>query len=272
VIAKHIDIRAEIARVQSELVCFRERVLPAFFGTPLDAVFEAEYADWVRVKSKGRLSVWQEATCRLADLLPLGPLACSKISRGDFRDFLFQEATPSYCVWAGRIVWDSRLFVDPSLCSLYCPTLPESSLNNPDRFPEVRGWLMNLPVDSLELANGLCMALPLIADADPAFAKMALDPKEWRGIVLADRDITEEQRTQRLKMIDGLWFGHILNNALLHTLGSLANNNFMMIEDFLDHQYLCGGYTHLMSPYIFAVLFEKVAILWQLSQERPELW
>ena len=70
-------------------------------------------------------------------------------------------------------------------------------------------------------------------------------------------------------MVDGLWFGHILNNALLHVLGAIANNHFMVIEDFLDHPFLVGGYSHLMPSYVFAVLFEKVAILRQLSEQRP---
>ena len=59
VIAEQIDIRAEVAKVQGELLFFRERVLPALFETPLDAVFGEDYADWVREKSNGRLSEWQ---------------------------------------------------------------------------------------------------------------------------------------------------------------------------------------------------------------------
>jgi hypothetical protein len=45
-----------------------------------------------------------------------------------------------------------------------------------------------------------------------------------------------------------------------------------MIEDFLEHPFLIGGYSHLMPSYLLAVLLEKVAILRQLSEERPELW
>ncbi len=111
-IAEQIDIRAEIARVQGELVVFRQRVLPALFETPLDAVFECEYADWVNEKSNGRLSEWQEATRRVAELLPLGPLTSSKICRDDFKEFLLRGATPSFCVEDGRIVWKIGLFVD----------------------------------------------------------------------------------------------------------------------------------------------------------------
>ena len=131
---------------------------------------------------------------------------------------------------------------------------------------------MSLPVDSPELANALCMVLPLISDADPAFAKLALDPETWRNLVLADRDITEGEREKLLQMVNSQWFAHTLNNALLHVLGTLTNNHFTMIEDYLDHRCLRGGYTHLMPHYLFAVLFEKVVILRRLSEERPELW
>ena len=228
-IAEKIDIRAEIARVQGELLFFREGCLPAFFDTLSHEVFEAQYAEWVQEKiatRAGSLSNWQRATCRLAELLPLGPLApnSSKSSREDFKEFLFHEATPSFCVEDGRINWKIGLFVDRSLCSAYCPTFPSSALVDPARLAELRQWSTSLPVDSSELANALCMALPFIADADPAFAKLALDPKTWRNVVLGDRDISEEQRTKRLKMVDGLWFGHILNNALLHVLEDLQCN------------------------------------------------
>lgn len=265
-ITTQIEIKAEVANVQAELLSFQERVLPALFETPIDVAFDGDYADWVHEKRNGRLSEWQEATRRLADLLPLGPLACSKIDRERFRDLLVQGATPSFSVREGQIVWNIGLFVDRSLCSAYFPSLDLSNVS------EVQRWLMNLPVDSCELANGLCMVLPQIADADPAFAKLALDLETWRSLVLADQDISEEQRTKRLKMVDGLWFGHILNNALLHTLGALANNNFMVIDDFLDHPFLVGGYSHLTPSYLLAVLLEKVVILRQLSEERPDLW
>jgi hypothetical protein len=277
VIAEQIDIRAEVGTVQRELLFFRDRCLPALFETPLDAVFECEYADWVHEKGNGRLSEWQEATRRLADLLPLGPLApnAPTLSREAFKEFLRQEATPAFCFREERIVSQIRLFVDPSFCAPYCPTFTDlaSVLENlPARLADVRQWLMSLPADSIELSNALCMALPFVADADPGFAKLALDTETWRGVVLNDREISEEQRAKRLKCVDGPWFAHTLNNALLHTFGSLASNHFLMIEDFLDHPYLIGGYTHLMSHYIFAVVFEKVVILRQLAQERHDLW
>lgn len=115
-IAEQTDIRAEIAKVQSELRLFRERCLPAFFGTPIDPVFQTQYGEWVAEKF-GRnppLSNWQEATCRLAELLPLGPLPedSSKINRDDFKEFLFQSAKPSFSVRERRIVWQITLYMD----------------------------------------------------------------------------------------------------------------------------------------------------------------
>src|ERR1700733_11639341 len=128
-IATPLDIRTEIATVQTELVLFRERVLPAFFGTPIHEVFQEEYAEWVHEKivtRAGAVSNWQRATSHLAELLPLGPLPpnSSKMSREDFKEFLFQEATPSFCVRGGRIVWQIGLFVDRTFCSFYCSTFP----------------------------------------------------------------------------------------------------------------------------------------------------
>jgi hypothetical protein len=274
---KEIDIRAEVARVQAELVSFREKVLPALFQTPLDAVFGEDYADWVRGKRNGPLSEWQKATSRLAELLPLGPLPANspKICRDDFKEFLFQSATPSFCLRDGRIVWKISLFVDPSFCGPYCgtfPDLPTALENLPARLPEVRQWFMSLPADSIELANMLCMALPFIADADPAFAKLALAPETWHQLVVNDRGITEAERAKRLKCVESQWFGHVLNNALLHVLGALANNHVMLIEDFLDHPFLIGGYSHLTPSYLLAVLLEKVVIVRQLCEERPESW
>jgi hypothetical protein len=269
---------AEIARVQSELVFVREKCLPAFLGTPIHEVFGEDYAEVVaeRRMATGSLSNWQRAVRRLAELLPLGPLPNDswEISRADFRAFLVQEPTPAFYIQGARIVWEIGLFVDSTLCSNFCPTFSDlpAAVTNPVRLPEIRRWLMGLPVDSTELSNALCLVLPLVADADPGFAKLALDPKMWHSVILADRDITEQQRTERLKIVEGPWFAHILNNSLLHVLGSIANNHVRAIEDFFDHPNLVGGYTHLMPHYVFAVLFQKVETLRQMSRKGHDIW
>jgi hypothetical protein len=127
---------------------------------------------------------------------------------------------------------------------------------------------MSLPTHSTELFNALCIVLPFIADADPDFARMALTPETWHNLVLANRDLTEAARARQLEWANGPWFAGVLNNALLHVFGALANNHFLLIEDYLDHPHLDGRYTHLMPHYLFAVLFEKVAILRELAQNR----
>jgi hypothetical protein len=62
-----------------------------------------------------------------------------------------------------------------------------------------------------------------------------------------------------LGVVDG-YLRHVLNSALLHILGAVANNHFEVIADLLDHPNLVGGYTPLMPHYLFAVLFEKVEV------------
>jgi len=53
---------------------------------------------------------------------------------------------------------------------------------------------MSQPPDGSALWHLLCVGLVPIADMDPAFARLALDPETWRAIVLGDREIDEETR------------------------------------------------------------------------------
>jgi len=272
VIESEYDFSADIAKVQVELIFFRDQCLPAFLDGDVDESQGEAHAQWVQKKIHnvaGQLSDWLTATNRLSDFLPLGPLTADspKLSRNDFTDFLFQEASPHMSVQDGKINWQIRLFMSPEISTLYCTSCPESPMN-PEKFqarlPQVQSWLLSLPVDSLELCNALCYILPFVADADPAFAKLTLDPDTWRTLTLNNPDITEDERKTRLQMIEG-YFAHVLNNALLHVFGSLANNHFLLIADYLDHPRLRGGYCHLKPHYLFAVLFEKVAILRALA-------
>jgi hypothetical protein len=126
---------------------------------------------------------------------------------------------------------------------------------------------MTLPANECVLSNNLCFVLPPLADVDPPFAALALDPDTWRSIVLANCNISPEERRRWLNAIEHGYLRHGINNALLHVLGSLANNHFMAIRTYLTHPCVYGGYTHLMPHYIFAVLFAKVSILRQLATE-----
>ncbi len=127
---------------------------------------------------------------------------------------------------------------------------------------------MTLPPDEPELWNAVCWLLPFVGDAAPDFARLALDAETWRILTRSAPDLPEGLRRQRLEAIDGYLFRHVLNNALLHVRGALANNRFGRIPDFLDHPNLRGGYTYLMPHYLFAVLFEKVRTLRRLASGR----
>ena len=276
-----LDLRAEIARAQAELIVFRKECLPAFLGGPVQDFLADGMSEWLQrhiVAVAGRLSEWRDAALRLAEHLPLGPLPSDAptLDRKDFDRFLFQGASPAFVIRSGRIAWRIELFVPLDL-ALRCPVFAgdaDAAQNGWERFlgrvEDVKRWLMALPPDC-QLANSLCELLPFVADADPAFVKLALDVDTWRGVVLADRCITEAERAERLDLVDSRLFAHVLNNALLHALGGLANNHFLHVRDFLGHALLRGGYTHLMPHYLFAVLFEKVLALRRLSQGRPGL-
>ena len=266
-----LDFRADIAKVQAELIFFRDQCLPAFLNGDSYEFRGDSHAQWVHQKIHkvaGRLSDWQTATNRLSDFLPLGPTTADspKLSRNDFTDFLIKDASPRMSLQDGKINWQIRLLMSPEISTLFCKSCPESPVV-PERFqtrlPEVQSWLMSLPLDSPELCNALCYILPFIADVDPRFAKLALDADTWRTLTLNDPNTTANERETRLRMIDGC-FAHILNNALLHVLGALANNHFPLIADYLNHPRLRGGYCHLKPRYLFTVLFEKIAMLREL--------
>jgi hypothetical protein len=87
----------------------------------------------------------------------------------------------------------------------------------------------------------------------------------WQQALVRGKAAVSEE--QRRKWLESGIFRHIINNALLHLFGALANNHFMLIRDYLDHPCLYGGYTGLMPHYLFAVLFQKVCVLCQLATE-----
>jgi hypothetical protein len=274
-----IDLKVEIARVQEELLFFRRDCLPAFLDGPVQDFLSDGMSDELQshiVTLAGRLSDWRDATTRLAEFLPLGPLAedAPVLCREEFGQFMFQEARTSFTCRGGRIVWRVELFATLDMALLYYHRslgIPdETPVSFEESLPEVKRRLMGLEVDC-PLFNCLCAVLPVLVDTDPAFVRLALDLETRRILVLADRTIEEERRAERLWLIDG-YFGHVLNNALLHVLGALASNDFPLIGAYFDHPNLRGGYTHLMPHYLFAVLFKKVAVLRRLSQDHPWLW
>jgi hypothetical protein len=278
-----IDLKAEVARVQQEMAFFRRECLPVFLGGPVQDFLSDGMSEHLKghiVAVAGRLSEWRDAAMRLAEYLPLGPLPAEALSLNhqDFSRFRFQPATPAFAVRGGRIVWRIELFM-PVEAALDCPIFAGQADDGSDpwdrfrrRAEAVKKWLLGLPMDQGGHLDALCVIPPFLADIDPSFVRLAMDRDTWLAIARSAPGLSEEQREKRLDFLGGNWFAHVLNNALLHVLGGLANNHFLAIRDYLDHPQLRGSYTHLMPHYLFAVLFEKVGALRRLSQERPGLW
>ncbi len=245
----------EIAKVQAEIIAFRNEYLPVFLEvlrTPeliLPIVFERQQNTF------HLLSSWRDAITKVGDALPL-PGDTTMLAPAKFKDFMFCEGTPGYSLSNNNIRWKIGMYCDIRIAILSGyrpPELGDNETFTVDDFwaaiPEIETWLLSLDTMDGRLWNPLCMTLPFIADVDPAFAKKALDLNTWGKI--------------------HPWFEHVVNNALLHVLASLANNHFMLILEYMDHPCILGRYTRLMPHYLFAVLFQKVSILRQLATEQP---
>ena len=87
-----LDLRAEIARVQAELIVFRKECLPAFLGGPVQDFLADGMSERLQrhiVAVAGRPSEWQDAALRLAEYLLLEPLPSDAptLDRKDFDPF-----------------------------------------------------------------------------------------------------------------------------------------------------------------------------------------
>jgi hypothetical protein len=283
-----INLTDEVARVHRELTAFRDQLLTALIG-PCEAYLEDRAQDpsrWPYLaqieKSVRTLRHWEWAVSRLLDALSLARLGAAdpEPDWSEYEEFLWQSVSASsHLVREGRIVWRIELFIGwdfgleymlarsgaASDCEAQEPG-PECSFDELHRrLPEVKRWLLALPVDGSVLFNALSCVLAPVSDLDPAFARLALDLDTWRSIVRTDQTLDEATRSQRLGTIDSGDLPHAINNALLHVLGALASNHFGVIADFLDHPCLSGAYTGLIPHYLFAVLLEKVKTLRSLA-------
>ena len=59
---------------------------------------------------------------------------------------------------------------------------------------------------------------------------------------------------------------HVVNNALVHVISALANNNFSEIRAYLDHPEFLGQSTSLVPRNLLAVLCAKVYVRQQLCR------
>jgi hypothetical protein len=265
---------AEVAKVQAELVTFRDEYLPVFLRLPPYDTPHSVRAQ--EIEDSNRLLSWNQAVTGLSDALPLPGTHSATLNADDFKDLMLQEATPAFSISNGSIRWRIGLFSSMELAHGYCrpPYLERMNITEDQereflaKLPQIKTWLLALSVKDCVLFNALSMIVPFIAAVDPPFVKLVLDFDTWRSLVKADATVSEYQRQERLDVIGHGYFRHVVNNALLHVLGALANNHFIAIADYLDHPCLHGGYTHLMPHYLFAVLFQKVSALRHLATEQ----
>ena len=245
----------EIAKVQAEILAFRNEYLPVFMEISRTPELIPPIAFESQQNTFHLLSSWQDAITKVADALPL-PGDSAKFNQAEFKDFMFCEGTPGYSLLNNSISWKIGMYCDIRIAILSGyrpPDLGDNENFTEDDFwtaiPQIETWLLSLNAMDGLLWNPLCMTLPFIADVDPDFAQKALDLNTWGKT--------------------NPWFEHVVNNALLHVLASLANNHFMRIQDYLGHPCLLGRYTRLMPHYLFSVLFHKVLILRQLATDQP---
>ena len=285
------NLTVEVAQVHRELTAFRDQLLPALLG-PCEAYLEDRAQDpsrWPSVeqieKSVCRpcdIGSWPSTTCSMLCRLPDSPqLTRSRTGPNIKSSSGNATSASSHLMREGRIVWRIELFIgwDDALEYMLARSGAEpmgaAQEPGPDpfaelqrRLPEVKHWFLSLPVDGSVLFNALSYILTPVADLDPAFAKLALDPDTWRSIVRTDQTLDEPARLQRLQAIDHGHLPDAINNALLHVLAALANNHFGAIADFvvLEHPCLSGAYTGLIPHYLFAVLLEEVKTLCSLAK------
>jgi hypothetical protein len=268
----------EIAKVVYELTVLRDVYLPMLARcSMLELSSEGCVpSDQFPVKeTTARLALWIQAVDELNR-------AASRANRDahrtplraeDFKEFMWQEATPAFSWVPKGIRWNISVFTSlDKVHRLDCP--PSLARKDKDyataeevlaALPEVKRWMLSLPPEC-QLMNVLCQLLPVIADADPRFVKKALDLRTWRWQVMANTTASEEERREWLNGIDGHGvFRCGVNNALLHNIAALGNNHFMAIRHFLKHPCIPGGYTGLIPHYLFALLFQKVSILRQIA-------
>lgn len=267
-------LKTEIGLVHRELTVFRDELLRVLLSEPLSPLMPEHVPDFVRERSaatSNRLSEWQSAVTSLADFLPINSNT-SKPNAEHFDSFMFTKATPNFTVSVRGLRWKISLFIPVDWkCDDFWPqflpaqeTAVDRERNFLDNLPQIKRRLMKLSVLDSDLLNGLSFLLPLIADVDPAFVKLAMDPQTWRTLVESNADLTESDRRKMLESIEHGHFRHATNNALLHVFAGLGNNRFLELRDYLDHPCLYGSYAGLMPHYLFALLFQKVSILHDL--------
>jgi hypothetical protein len=270
----------EIAKVQAEILAFRDEYLPVFLDPEAIHSLPSAASGFRRRRIREAVQAlpkWQHAVTKLGEVLSFAGGGAHRLppEPEHFREFMHQPAEPSFCCSDNGIHWKIRLFVDMVGVRCWCwPSClpPHAQVTDHEQvlrenLPQIKRWLFGLRVDTPILWNAFSFLLPFIADYDQPFVKLAFDLNAWQATIAANVSLPDDERQAWLRMLEGGVIRHVMNNGLLHVLGALANNHFWDIGDYLEHPSLFGCYTALMPHYLFAVLYHKVAILQQLAAE-----
>lgn len=275
------DLLAEVARLRCEVEVFRSRYLPHLLAGRVLAHREGAARLILVPEDPGRLGAWRAAVDRLVLALPgTGPGGPG----GDpdpveFGDLLTDPAAGDWVPGPARIDWGLSPLPEPwseHREEVAREILEEAGLAVGGADPPVerlrlhrhavRRWFLALPIGR-RLAPGLPAALlPVLAEADPAFARRAIDPRALEAAVRADRSLTPGEAARHVGYVRGYFYRRAVSSALARVLAALANNRFGDIGRFLNLPEIHGNWNGFMPRFLFAVLLGKVTALRGLAR------
>lgn len=268
-------LRTEIEQVLAEIREFKEHLLPGIAASDPDlftAQLNPDPKPWTeRLRT---LDEWQNAAGQLRQILE------SQLSQAPrtlditaFERFMWSKPSVDYTIEEHRIHWQISCYAKVDWLSAVHTYFrqdfgwPPKDENHPGYSVEAtKHWLLAGSVQSTQLWNALTAGvLPAVADHDPAFAKRLLSWEDWWLRIATNPTLSESERDAELDGVcNKLPFKLVLHNALLHVIGSLANNHFMEIRPLLAQPEFVGRYGPLIPHYLLANLFGKVRVLTDL--------
>jgi hypothetical protein len=209
---------------------------------------------------------WQHAAARIAGALTADTDSLPRFYNVDeFGDFLWQDPGTPYFVENGRIRW---LMHECYREEWQCDHLPEAyrpgdANDKPQYVAAIKRWLLDPQTRTADLERAFYWAIHSVADVEPEFVRAIMDIRTWRRRIRTNTALTEAERQDELSETYGM-FNYALNNALLHVLAGMSDNNFMAVRDCLELPSFRGGYAGYLPEYLLQVLFTKVQVLTDL--------
>jgi hypothetical protein len=267
-----IRLRTEIERVLSEIREFQEQLLPGIAASDPDlftAQLKPDPKPWTeRLRT---LDEWQNAASQLRQILETQLTQAPRaLDLTAFERFPWSKPSVDYTIEEHRIHWQISCYAEVDWLSAVHTYFrrdfgwPPKDDSHPGYSVEAtKQWLLAASVQSSQLWNALSAGvLPAIADHDPAFARRLLSWEDWWLRIATNPMLSESERDAELDFVcNKIMFKHVIHNAILHVMGSLANNHFMEIRPLLGHAEFVGRYGPLMPHYLLANLLAKVKVL-----------